>query len=74
MRAVEALYEDGLIRPKTPLALRPGEKVSVIVVRRADPARWDLDRLGKAGQDEDQELSRQGLAAWSTALEGEDLD
>lgn len=72
MRAVEALYEDGLLRPKKPLALRPGEQVSVIVLRRADRERWNLGRLSRTGQDEDLALSEQGLAQWSETLEGED--
>jgi predicted DNA-binding antitoxin AbrB/MazE fold protein len=72
MRAVEALYEDGLLRPKRPLALRTGEQVSVIVLRRTDPKRWNLGLLGRAGQDEDLALSKQGLAQWSETLEGED--
>jgi len=45
MRPVEALYENGLLRPAKPLNLRPGERVGVIVVRQADPSRWDLVRL-----------------------------
>jgi predicted DNA-binding antitoxin AbrB/MazE fold protein len=72
MRAVEALYEDGLLRPKSPLALRPGEEVSVIVLRRADPERWDLGRLARTGKDEDLALSQQGLAEWSETLDAED--
>jgi predicted DNA-binding antitoxin AbrB/MazE fold protein len=47
MRTVEALYEDGLLKPQTPLSLRPGERVGVIVVRQPDPSRWNLDRLAR---------------------------
>ena len=72
MRKVEALYEDGLLRPKTPLPLRSGERVAIIVLRQPDPNRWNLDRLAKASQGEDLALSEQGLAEWSDALETED--
>jgi predicted DNA-binding antitoxin AbrB/MazE fold protein len=48
MRPVEALYEDGMLRPAKPLNLRPGERVAVIVVRQPDASRWDLARLGSA--------------------------
>lgn len=37
MRHVEAQYEEGLLKPKTGLALRPGERVSLIVLRHTDP-------------------------------------
>jgi len=72
MRTVEALYEDGLLKPRTPLPLRPGERVAVIVLRQADPNRWDLDRLARVGREEDVALSEQGLAQWSDALNAED--
>lgn len=72
MRRVEALYEDGLLKPQTPLPLRPGERVAVIVLRQPDPSRWDLDRLARVGRDEGVVLSEQGLAQWSEALHIED--
>jgi predicted DNA-binding antitoxin AbrB/MazE fold protein len=72
MRTIEALYEDGLLKPQTPLSLRPGERVAVIVLRQPDPNRWNLDRLARVGREEDLALSEQGLAQWSDALEAED--
>ena len=48
MKLVEACYEGGLLRPTKPLALRPGERVNLIVVRRPEPKRWNLDRLAKS--------------------------
>ena len=66
MRTVEALYEDGLLRPETPLPLRQGERVAVIVLRQPDPNRWDLKRLGRVSQAE--EL----LAEWGSAPQTED--
>jgi predicted DNA-binding antitoxin AbrB/MazE fold protein len=72
MRRVEALYEDGLLKPQTPLPLRPGERVAVIVLRQPDPNRWDLDRLARVGREEDVALSEQGLTQWSEALDAED--
>ncbi len=55
----------------SPLTLRPGERVSVIVLRKADPSRWDLERLG-AQPDNDQALAEAGLAEWAAALDRED--
>ena len=72
MKLVEASYEKGLLRPTKPLALRPGERVNLIVVRRPDPKRWNLDRLAKSSTSEDLELAEQGLANWSVKLEEED--
>jgi len=72
MRTVEALYEDGLLKPQTPLPLRPGERVGVIVLRQPDPSRWNLDRLATLGREEDAALAEQGLAQWSDALDTED--
>ena len=72
MKPIEARYEDGLLKPETPLALRPGERVALIVVRHPDPRRWNLDRL--AGTEEDRLLAEQGLAEWAKALDEEDRD
>ena len=71
MRFIEARYEEGLLKPEAPLALTPGERVALIVVRHPDPRRWDLERLGKSGA-EDRALARQGLAEWADALDEED--
>jgi predicted DNA-binding antitoxin AbrB/MazE fold protein len=72
MRPVEALYENGLLRPAKPLNLRPGERVGLIVVRQADPSRWDFARLASASA-EDDELATAGLDTWSADLDHEDI-
>lgn len=72
MRLIEARYEDGLLRPENPLALTPGERVALILVRPPNPKRWDLERLAKTGESEDLELAEQGLAEWADALDRED--
>ena len=71
MRPVEALYENGMLRPAKPLNLRQGERVAVIVVRQPDASRWDLARLG-AVPSEDEDLAAQGLGDWGSALDSED--
>lgn len=72
MRTVEARYEEGLLRPTTPLALKPGERVRLIVVRRPEPGRWDLERIAGNTGGEDDALAEAGLASWVDALEAED--
>jgi predicted DNA-binding antitoxin AbrB/MazE fold protein len=72
MRYIEARYVEGLLKPEAPLALTPGERVALIVVRHPDPKRWDLGRLAKSGAEEDRLLAEQGLADWADALEKED--
>ncbi|MBI1955798.1 MAG: antitoxin family protein [Acidobacteria bacterium] len=72
MRLVEARYEKGILQPTEPLALRPGESVSLIVVRRADPKRWDRNRLAESGNEEDLTLAEQGIEDWAAKLEEED--
>ena len=72
MRFIEARYEEGLLKPEAPLALTPGERVALIVVRHPDPKRWDLERLAKSGTEEDRMLAEQGLAGWADALDEED--
>jgi predicted DNA-binding antitoxin AbrB/MazE fold protein len=72
MRAVEAKYEDGLLKPTAPLALRPGERVGVIVVRLPDPKRWDLERFSETSRQEDSVLADAGLGDWVDALTEED--
>jgi len=74
MRLIEARYEKGLLKPTEPLALRPGESVTLIVVRRADPRRWDLARLAKAATPEESSLTEQGLGEWANALDERDHD
>jgi predicted DNA-binding antitoxin AbrB/MazE fold protein len=71
MRPVEARFEDGVLKPEQPLGLRPGERVRVLVLRRSDPARWDLDRIGAEAQ-EDRALAEAGLSDWADALAAED--
>ena len=72
MRLVEARYERGILKPKEPLALRAGESVNLIVVRRADPSRWDIHRLAESGNTEDLTLAEQGIEDWAAKLEEED--
>lgn len=71
MRLIQARYENGLLKPETPLALRPGELVALVVVRQPDPKRWDLQRLAK-GTEKERMLGEQGLAEWADALDHED--
>ena len=68
---IEAEFENGILRPMRRLALRPGERVGIVVVRRPDPARWDLARLSSGSADE-ATLADEGLADWGTALDHED--
>ena len=72
MRLIEARYEKGMLKPTEPLALRPGESVNLIVVRRADPSRWDINRLAKSGNAEDLTLAEQGIEDWAAKLDEED--
>jgi predicted DNA-binding antitoxin AbrB/MazE fold protein len=69
VRLVEAQYEDGVLRPVERLALRSGERVSLLVVRRPDPCRWDLARLSSTSNQEDAFLTEQGLADWASSLD-----
>ena len=72
MELIEADFEDGVLRPKHPLRLRPGERVGIVIVRRPDPSRWDLDRLSKSSGPEDEQLAEQGIADWAATLDRED--
>ena len=58
--------------PAKPLALRSGESVHLIVVRRADPNRWDVQRLAETGNGKDVELAEQGIGGWLETLDEED--
>ena len=69
MRIVEARYEDGVLRPAERLGLRAGERVNLIVVRRADARRWDATRLATTSGEEDLTLAEQGLAEWAKDLD-----
>ncbi len=72
VRLVEAQYKDGVLRPVEHLGLRPGERVSLIVVRHPDPRRWDLARLSGTATQEDLSLSEQGLLDWADSLDAEE--
>jgi predicted DNA-binding antitoxin AbrB/MazE fold protein len=67
MKLVEARYEKGVLKPTKPLPLRSGELVDLIVIRRPDHDRWNLDRFRKASSREDLELAEQDLA-WEKNL------
>ncbi len=69
VRMVEAQYENGVLHPVERLGLSSGERVSLMVVRRPDPRRWDLARLSSAANQEDLTLSERGLADWANALD-----
>ena len=71
MRPVEASYEDGLLHPTKPLPLRVGERVALIVIRRPDASRWNLERLATTTR-EDVALSQAGLDDWAAELDAED--
>jgi predicted DNA-binding antitoxin AbrB/MazE fold protein len=73
VRLVEAECENGVLRPVEHLALRPGERVSLMVLRRADPRRWDLARLSSISHEEDLTLSEEGLAEWANSLDSAEL-
>ena len=68
----QAEYRDGILRPDRPLALEPGEKVAVIIVRRAQGSRWDLARIAATSAGVDAELAAGGLVDWAMALNLED--
>jgi len=72
MAIIEAEFEDGVLRPMRRLALRPGERVGIVVVRRPDPARWDLARLSKIRSGDDEKLAEEGLGDWAASLDRED--
>ena len=72
MRPIEADYRDGVLQPTKPLRLQQGERVALVVLRRPDPSRWDLERLARIGSADDARLAEQGLEAWSAALDAED--
>jgi predicted DNA-binding antitoxin AbrB/MazE fold protein len=71
MEMIEAEFENGILRPMRRLALRQGERVGIVVVRRAESSRWDTSRLA-AGSAEEATLSGEGLAEWGAALDRED--
>jgi predicted DNA-binding antitoxin AbrB/MazE fold protein len=71
MTLIDAEFKDGVLKPAKPLALRSGEHVGVLIVRRPDPARWDLQRLADLS-DEDVSLAESGLDDWAETLERED--
>lgn len=69
---IEADYSDGVLRPKQPLRLRPGERVGIMIVRRPDARRWNLERLARTPAKGEDELTAEGLEAWSEMLDEED--
>lgn len=71
MRAIEAEFQNGILKPTQPLPLRAGERVNLVVLRKADPDRWDLQKLAMTNY-EDAELSKAGLDDWAKRLDLED--
>jgi predicted DNA-binding antitoxin AbrB/MazE fold protein len=71
-RIIEAEYEKGMLKPSTPLGLRPGERVRLIVMRQPDPKRWDMSRLAQEPAVDEAALTEQGLEGWAADLDEED--
>ena len=71
-RVVEAEYEKGMLKPRTPLTLRPGERVRLIVMRQPDPKRWNMSRLAQSPAPDEAALAEQGLDGWAASLDTED--
>jgi len=69
MRMVEARFERGILRPTRPLALRPGERLHLIVLRQPDPQRWDMARLAKSLPADEAVLTEQGLEDRAASLD-----
>jgi len=61
-----------MLKPSTPLALRSGERVQLIVIRQPDPKRWDLSRLAQKRVGDEANLAEQGLEGWAANLDAED--
>jgi predicted DNA-binding antitoxin AbrB/MazE fold protein len=72
LRVVEAEYEKGMLKPSTPLTLRPGDRVHLIVMRQPDPKRWDLSRLGRTPAAEEAVLAEQDREGWAANLDAGD--
>jgi predicted DNA-binding antitoxin AbrB/MazE fold protein len=71
MGPIEADYRDGVLRPTRPLRLEQGERVAVVVLRKPDPKRWDLERLARSSH-EDEAMAQEGLENWAEDLDHED--
>ncbi len=72
MSVIEARYENGVLKPSAPLHLRPGERVGLVVLRRPDPKRWDLERLARPPSPDEAALTEEGLSTWAGDLDAED--
>lgn len=72
VKLVEAQFENGVLRPDEQLHLRSGERVSLMIIQKPDPRRWNLAALADSGGADDLALAEQGLAEWVEALEEKD--
>lgn len=70
VKPIEASYEKGLLGPAKPLPLCEGEHVRLIVARKPDPTRWNIDKIAAAAGQEDVELAEAGLEQWAADLGG----
>jgi hypothetical protein len=61
-----------MLKPSTPLALRPGERVHLIEMRQPDPKRRDLSRLAHSPAPDEAVLAEQGLEGWAANLDEKD--
>jgi len=72
MRTFAVLFEDGVLKPKEPLPLSPGQSLKVVLVSPSDP-RWEnLERFAATNAAELDFLTNAGLKEWTEMLEKED--
>ena len=72
MRTFEVRYEDGVLKPKEPLPLVPGQEVKVVLLRQQDPDRWARWETAVSQTEEEKWLTEVGIDEWLAMLDEED--
>jgi predicted DNA-binding antitoxin AbrB/MazE fold protein len=63
------LYEDGVLKPRKPLPLSPGESVEVVIIGPTDPKLKNLQRFAAEHGEDLDFLTSVGLEEWPAMLD-----
>lgn len=67
---IQAIYENGILRPLTPLSFAENEQVTLIVARTSDESWLDNEYMDACAADADLSLTREQIKVLTASIRG----